>query len=88
MRTTLTIDDDLAAILRRESKQKALPLKDLVNSALRRGLTDSAVLPPANKVVTRPHPFGFRPGIDLDKLNQLSDELEAEAFAASHVHKT
>jgi hypothetical protein len=25
---------------------------------------------------TIPHAFGVRPGIDLDKLNQLSDELE------------
>ncbi|HEV2954877.1 MAG TPA: hypothetical protein VGX95_02055 [Xanthobacteraceae bacterium] len=31
---------------------------------------------------TIPHAFGFRPGIDLDKLNQLADELEAEAYAA------
>jgi hypothetical protein len=28
------------------------------------------------------HAFGFRPGTDLDKLNQLSDELEAEVYAA------
>jgi hypothetical protein len=26
------------------------------------------------------HSFGFRPGIDLDKLGQLLDELEVEAF--------
>lgn len=25
--------------------------------------------------------FGFRPGVDLDKLNQLAGELEAEAAA-------
>jgi hypothetical protein len=31
---------------------------------------------------TIPHSFGFKPGVDLDKLNQLADELEAEAFAA------
>ena len=30
---------------------------------------------------TMPHSFGFRPSIDLDKLGQLADELEAEAFA-------
>jgi hypothetical protein len=29
-----------------------------------------------------PHSFGFRPGIGLDKLGQLADELEAEGFAA------
>jgi hypothetical protein len=26
--------------------------------------------------------FGFRPEIDLDKLNQLVDELEAEGYAS------
>jgi hypothetical protein len=31
---------------------------------------------------TIPNAFGFRAGIDLDKLNQLADELEAEANAA------
>jgi hypothetical protein len=28
-----------------------------------------------------PHQFGFRPGTDLDRLNQLVDELEAEEVA-------
>ena len=34
---------------------------------------------PAPKTI--PHSFGFMPGVDLDKLGQLADELEAEAFA-------
>jgi hypothetical protein len=33
------------------------------------------VSPPRFKV--RAHAFGFKPGIDLDRLNQLVDELEA-----------
>jgi len=84
MRTTLTIDDDLAAILQRESRQKGLSFKDLVNSTLRRGLSPDQGVRAMPRVVTRPHAFGFRPGIDLDKLNQLADELEAEAFSAEH----
>jgi hypothetical protein len=35
-----------------------------------------------------PHAFGFRPGIDLDKLNQLADELEDEAYAAVQRRQT
>lgn len=81
MRTTLTIDDDLAAILEREMKRKGMTFKELVNAALRRGLAAEQAVPPRKKVVTRPHNFGFKPGIDLDKLNQLADELEAEAVA-------
>ena len=34
---------------------------------------------PAPNTISRS--FGFRPGIDFDKLGQLADQLEAEAFA-------
>jgi hypothetical protein len=34
----------------------------------------------------RPHAFGFKPGVDLDRLNQLADELEAEATARARGH--
>ncbi len=33
---------------------------------------------------TSPHHFGFRLGIDLDKLSRLVDELETEAVAARY----
>lgn len=82
MRTTLTIDDDLAAILERETKRKGMSFKDLVNSALRRGLVAEQLVANKKQVVTRPHRFGFKPGIDLDKLNQFADELEVEAVRA------
>ena len=37
MRTTLTLDEDVAAILERLRKSRDTSLKDLVNEALRRG---------------------------------------------------
>ena len=40
MRTTLTLDDDVAAALERLRKSRNASLKDLVNEALRRGLQD------------------------------------------------
>jgi len=81
VRTTLTLDDDLASILLRETKKKGLSFKEMVNTTLRRGIAQEQLAPPRKKVTTRPHDFGFNPGIDLDKLNQLSDELEAGAWA-------
>lgn len=83
MRTTLTIDDDLAGLLKERARQLGVPFKEAVNQALRAGLGQSinARRGPAPKTV--PHSFGFSPGIDLDKLGQLADELEAEAIAAS-----
>ncbi|HEY6343031.1 MAG TPA: hypothetical protein VIY49_16175 [Bryobacteraceae bacterium] len=55
-------------------------LKDAVNQALRAGLD---IEPDRRRVTFRvePHSFGFKPGVDLDKLGQLADELEAEEFA-------
>jgi hypothetical protein len=81
MRTTLTIDDDLAAILERERVRKGVSFKEVVNSLLRRGLELEQLTPTRPVVVTRPHDYGFKPGVDLDKLNQLVDELEVEAAA-------
>jgi predicted transcriptional regulator len=40
MRTTLTLDDDVAAILERLRRSQRRSLKQLVNEALRRGLDD------------------------------------------------
>jgi hypothetical protein len=40
MRTTLSIDDDVAATLERLRKTRDASLKELINEALRRGLKD------------------------------------------------
>lgn len=81
MRTTLTMEPDVARRLELEMKRSGDGLKTVVNRALRIGLamTDKPVDPPVFQVV--PHAFGFRPGTDLDRLNQLADELEAEEAA-------
>lgn len=84
MRTTLTLDDDVAEVLRREARTKGMSFKTLVNAALRRGLAPEQASRGRPRVKTRPHGYGFKPGMDLDKLNQLVDELEAEAFRGSH----
>lgn len=83
MRTTLTIDDDLAALLRKRARQLGISFKEVVNRSIRTGLGEAARPRRGPIPKTIPHSFGFRPGIDLDKLNQLADELEAEAVVAS-----
>jgi hypothetical protein len=40
MRTTLTIDDDVAAALERLRKQRDVSLKQIVNEALRKGICE------------------------------------------------
>ena len=82
MRTTLTLDDDLAGLLKRRARELGIPFKEAVNRTIRTGLGEEAVSARRGKPPkTIPHSFGFRPGIDLDKLGQLADEMEAEDFA-------
>lgn len=59
-----------------------MSFKDVVSRTLRAGLGEETKQrqQPVPKVI--PHAFGFRPDINLDKLNQLADQLEAEAYAA------
>jgi hypothetical protein len=83
MRTTLTIDDDLAGILKRRSRELGKPFKELVNTALRKGLAEVTGDPPSPTVRVRPHDFGkTKAGLDFDRLNQLVDELEVEEYLA------
>ena len=84
MRTTLTLDPDVADQLKERARREGKSFKELVNESLRRGLS---VVPadlsdrPAFRVV--PHRGGFRPGVDWTKLNQLADDLETDRFIDS-----
>jgi hypothetical protein len=71
VRTTLTLDDDVAAKLRTEARQSGAPFKQIVNRVLRLGLkaqTQAKALPPF-KVKTRD--LGLRPGFDFDNIEEL-----------------
>jgi len=82
MRTTLTIDDDLAGILRRRSKELGKPFKELVNNALRSALSLEETPPQSSRprVVVKTKALGLKIGYDPDRMNQLADELEVEDY--------
>jgi hypothetical protein len=82
MRTTITLEPDVAAKLKELAHRRRSSFKETVNDVLRKGLTSQAIVEPAERFVVEPHSGGFRPGMDPDKLNQLLDELEVEAFVA------
>jgi len=76
VRTTLTLDDDIAAKLRAEARESGEPFKQVVNRLLRTGLNTQKqfkTLPPF-KVDTRD--MGLRPGFDLDNIEELLDKVE------------
>ncbi len=81
MRTTLTIDEEIAERIRREVELGKRPLKAVINEALRRGL-GLEPLKRAKPYRVRAHSSPFAPGVDAGRLNQLVDELEALEFLA------
>lgn len=82
MRTTLTLDAEVAERLRAEVALGRKSFKAIVNEALRRGLGFEQA-PAKKRYRVSPHSSGFVPGVDAGKLNQMTDELEAEAFLQS-----
>ena len=81
MRTTLTLDPDVAERVAGEVRRTGKSLKAVVNDAIRFGLGLAGKRPRGPRFKVEPHAFGLRPGIDPDRLNQLVDELEAEETA-------
>ena len=78
MRTTLTLDDDVAALLKRMAAKKKGSFKALVNQALRRGLTTHAA-PPA-RAPFRTTGFDLGPSLvgSLDNVEDVLARVEGE----------
>ncbi len=81
MRTTLSLEDDLAAVLKERAHRSGRPFKEVVNATLRAGLAShTAAKPRAYRL--RPSSLGaVMPGIDLDRALSLADALEDDAIA-------
>lgn len=77
MRTTLTLDEDVAAKLKAESRRAGRAFRDIVNETLRRGLAHRPV--PASRrtfTVTARDLGDLRPGLSLDNVADVIEQLE------------
>jgi hypothetical protein len=79
MRTTLTIEPELAERIKQEAALGKRPFKAVVNDALRKGLGLEPIKR-AKPYRIKPHSSAFVGGVDSGRLNQLVDELEAGEF--------
>jgi len=78
MRTTVTLDEDVAAMLKRAARERGAPFKRVLNDAVRAGLAP----PRAAKRYRLPTvAMGLRSDINLDKASRLAAELEDEEIA-------
>lgn len=78
MRTTLTLDPDVAARAKKGAATLKKPFRDVINEALRVGL-DTVLQPPAAKPYrTRARPLGLRTGFSYDNISELLARAEGE----------
>jgi len=81
MRTTLTLDDDVAALLTRLQKAKRRPFKELVNEALRQGLQQLTAKPAAREPYQTPAVnLGACRFGSLDDVAEVLAVAEGESF--------
>ena len=80
MRTTLTLDDDLAHALKQRARLLDQPFKQVVNDTLRRGLEPASADAPRREYRVRPIHGGFAPGVDPQRLKDLLGEWDDEHY--------
>jgi hypothetical protein len=79
MRTTITLDADVAQQLKAATSSTGRPFRAIVNDALRRGLP--LLRKPRSKPYRmKPHDMGIRPGISLDNIGDLLAHIEGETW--------
>ena len=78
-RTTLTLDDDVAAKLDAAARSSGRSFKETVNSFLRLGLNASQDRERSEPLRIEARDLGLRPGFDLDNIQELLDQLEGSS---------
>jgi hypothetical protein len=78
MRTTITLDPDVAAKLKAEMRRTGKKFRELVNSSLRRGLREEEA--PKKPFKVKPFLSGERPGFNYDNIGELLEQVEGEDY--------
>lgn len=74
MRTTVTLDSDIAAKLHAIARERSITFRKALNSVLRAGLAAERNTATPYRLPSRK--LGLRAGIDLDKALRLAASLE------------
>jgi hypothetical protein len=78
VRTTVTLDPDVEALVHAAMRDRGLSFKAVVNEALRAGLSPDRPRRRRRVYSTPTYKMGFRPEVPLDKALQLAGALEDE----------
>ena len=76
MRTTLTLDDDVAAKLKAEMTKSGRSFKATVNAVLRLGLNQRQAPKSTKPFLVHARPLRPRAGLNLDSIADLLEQIE------------
>jgi hypothetical protein len=77
MRTTLTLDDDVAVKLKTESQRAGRSFREIVNETLRRGLESRRATAQRRAFKVTARDLGnLKPGLSLDNIAELIEHVE------------
>ncbi len=76
MRTTITLDDDVAQELRERMRKSGKSFKETVNESLRCALHSTGESAPLEPFVVRSQPLGLRSGLDYANIGDLLEQVE------------
>jgi hypothetical protein len=77
VRTTLTLEKDVASSLRAEARRSGRSFKEVVNECLRAGLAHCGVTRAAPPFSVQPRDMGkLQPGLSLDNVAGLLERIE------------
>jgi IS4 transposase len=80
MRTTVTLEPDVARMLNDQARRARKSFKETLNAAVRLGLSRISETTSSTEFTIDARPMQLKTGLDGGRLNSLLDELEADAF--------
>ena len=80
MRTTVTLESDVARLLTDQARRTRKSFKETLNAAVRLGLGRGLESAAGARFALEAHPMRLKAGLDGGHLNSLLDELATDAF--------
>lgn len=78
IRTTVSLDDDVVARVKRESLSRGASFRDTLNDLLRAALLDIDYKPRRRALAIQPTHMGHKPGLNYDNIESLLEYGEGD----------
>lgn len=80
MRTTVTLEPDVARLLDDHARRTRKSFKETLNAAVRLGLGRVSNFPPTEEFTIEARSMQLKAGLDGGRFNSLLDEMDADGF--------